>query len=86
VVISFHSLEDRIVKRFVEAEVRTCVCPPVQPICTCDTIPRMRRIGKPVRPREEEVSINPRSRSAIMRVAERLDRTGQVTANQGRSK
>lgn len=84
VVIAFHSLEDRIVKRFIEAESRTCVCPPDQPICTCDTIPRLRRIGKPIRPTDDEISLNPRSRSAIMRVAERLDRGGNV-AHRGSS-
>ncbi len=84
VVIAFHSLEDRIVKRFIEAESRSCVCPPDQPICTCDTIPRLRRIGKPIRPTDDEISLNPRSRSAIMRVAERLDRGGNV-AHRGSS-
>lgn len=84
VVIAFHSLEDRIVKRFVEAEARTCVCPPEQPVCTCDTVPRLRRVGKPVRPGPAEISVNSRSRSAIMRVAERLDANGQV-ANRGNS-
>jgi 16S rRNA (cytosine1402-N4)-methyltransferase len=72
VVLSFHSLEDRIVKRFVEREVATCVCPPEQPICTCDHLPTLRRIGKPVRASETEQQQNPRSRSVIMRVAERL--------------
>jgi 16S rRNA (cytosine1402-N4)-methyltransferase len=82
VVIAFHSLEDRIVKRFIEAESRSCVCPPDQPVCTCDTIPRLRRIGKPIRPSSDETESNPRSRSAIMRVAERLDHSGTV-AQQG---
>jgi len=84
VVIAFHSLEDRIVKRFLEAATRNCVCPPEQPVCTCDTVPRLRRVGKPVRPGLSEISDNPRSRSAIMRVAERLDSNGQV-ANRGSS-
>jgi 16S rRNA (cytosine1402-N4)-methyltransferase len=84
VVIAFHSLEDRIVKRLIESESRTCVCPPDQPVCTCDTIPRLRKIGKPIRAAEEEVRGNPRSRSAIMRVAERLDFSGNV-AEQGHS-
>lgn len=84
VVIAFQSLEDRIVKRFIEAESRSCVCPPDQPICTCDTIPRLRRIGKPIRSTEDEMSLNPRSRSAIMRVAERLDRGGTM-AHRGSS-
>jgi 16S rRNA (cytosine1402-N4)-methyltransferase len=84
VVIAFHSLEDRIVKRFIEAESRTCVCPPDQPVCTCDTVPRLRKVGKPIRPGESEIRVNPRSRSAIMRVAERLDSSGNV-AEQGNS-
>jgi 16S rRNA (cytosine1402-N4)-methyltransferase len=84
-VISFHSLEDRIVKRFIEEQSRTCVCPPDQPVCTCDTTPTLRRIGKPVRPSEAEVAANPRSRSAILRVAERLDAAGQEVSVQGRS-
>lgn len=82
-VISFHSLEDRIVKRFIEDQAHTCVCPPDQPVCTCTTIPTLRRIGKPVRPDEHERETNPRSRSAILRVAERLDATGQVVKPQG---
>ena len=74
VVIAFHSLEDRIVKRFIE-DAGTDLCLPTgTPVCTCDTVPSMRRIGKPVRPAEEETRQNPRSRSAIMRIAERLDR------------
>lgn len=77
VVISFHSLEDRLVKRFIAAEAATCVCPPAQPICTCDTIPRLRRIGTAVKPTDAELDTNPRSRSAIMRVAERLSPEGQ---------
>lgn len=76
-VIAFHSLEDRIVKRVIEAESVNCICPPEQPICTCRRIPKLRRVGKPVRPSDVEVAANPRSRSAIMRVAERLDHDGQ---------
>jgi 16S rRNA (cytosine1402-N4)-methyltransferase len=71
-VISFHSLEDRIVKQFIARESATCVCPPEQPVCTCTTIPTLRAVGKPIKPSEAEVEHNPRSRSAIMRVAERL--------------
>jgi 16S rRNA (cytosine1402-N4)-methyltransferase len=74
-VISFHSLEDRIVKQFVAAASATCVCPPEQPVCTCNTIPTLRPVGKPVKPSEAEIEQNPRSRSAIMRVAERLPET-----------
>ena len=72
VVVSFHSLEDRIVKQFIAREVKGCVCPPDQPVCTCGRKPRLSSVGKPVRPSESEVAVNPRSRSAIMRVAERL--------------
>lgn len=72
VVIAFHSLEDRIVKQVFARESATCICPPDQPVCTCDHSPRLRRIGKPVRPGPDEIERNPRSRSAIMRVAERV--------------
>ena len=73
VVLSYHSLEDRIVKRFVAAERRGCVCPPESPICTCGRQPRLRPIGRgPARPGPAEVSSNPRSRSARLRTAERL--------------
>lgn len=78
VIIAFHSLEDRIVKRAIEAESARCVCPPEQPVCTCAHVPRVRRVGKPVRADAAEVAANPRSRSAIMRVAERLDDAGEV--------
>lgn len=72
-VISFHSLEDRIVKQFIARESATCVCPPEQPICTCRTVPALKPVGKPVKPSDEEIERNPRSRSAIMRVAERVN-------------
>jgi 16S rRNA (cytosine1402-N4)-methyltransferase len=71
-VISFHSLEDRIAKQFITAASATCVCPPEQPVCTCNTVPTLRPVGKPAKPTEVEIEQNPRSRSAIMRVAERL--------------
>jgi 16S rRNA (cytosine1402-N4)-methyltransferase len=71
-VISFHSLEDRIVKQFIARESATCICPPEQPVCTCQTVPRLKPVGKPVKPSDEEIERNSRSRSAIMRVAERL--------------
>jgi 16S rRNA (cytosine1402-N4)-methyltransferase len=71
-VISFHSLEDRIVKLFIARESATCICPPEQPVCTCQTVPKLKPIGKPVKPSDEEIERNSRSRSAIMRVAERL--------------
>jgi 16S rRNA (cytosine1402-N4)-methyltransferase len=73
VVISFHSLEDRIVKRFLRRESSDCVCPPGQPACTCGHKAGLRLVTrKPVRPGEEEISANPRARSARLRVAERI--------------
>lgn len=74
VVIAFHSLEDRIVKRFIERERATCVCPPELPICRCDHRPRLSRVTRrAVRASSEEIASNPRSRSAVLRAAERLD-------------
>jgi 16S rRNA (cytosine1402-N4)-methyltransferase len=71
-VIAFHSLEDRIVKRFVRRESKDCICPPELPICTCDHEASLNVITrKPIRPTEEEVAANPRSRSARLRIAER---------------
>ncbi|MBA2289131.1 MAG: 16S rRNA (cytosine(1402)-N(4))-methyltransferase RsmH [Chloroflexia bacterium] len=72
VVIAFHSLEDRIVKRFIAEQARSCICPPEQPVCTCSVTPRLRRIGLPIRPAALETGMNARSRSSIMRTAERL--------------
>lgn len=71
-VISFHSLEDRIVKQFIARESASCICPPDVPVCICHHSPRLKRIGKPIKPTAHEQAINTRSRSAIMRVAERL--------------
>lgn len=72
VVLSFHSLEDRQVKRFLETASSSCICPPELPVCTCDHVATFRRIGKPVRASEAEQARNPRSRSVIMRTGERL--------------
>jgi 16S rRNA (cytosine1402-N4)-methyltransferase len=72
-VISYHSLEDRIVKRFIAAERRGCVCAPEVPLCVCGRSPRLAPLGpQPQRPTEAEVSLNPRSRSARLRAARRL--------------
>jgi 16S rRNA (cytosine1402-N4)-methyltransferase len=74
-VISFHSLEDRIVKQFMRHESRDCVCPPRQPVCTCGHQATLVEVtAHPVQPPEEEVAGNPRSRSAKLRVAEKLAR------------
>jgi len=71
--ISFHSLEDRVVKRFLRRESRDCVCPPELPICTCDHRATVRSITrKPIRPTVDEIAANPRARSARLRVAERV--------------
>jgi 16S rRNA (cytosine1402-N4)-methyltransferase len=73
VVISYHSLEDRIVKETMAREARGCICPPRVPICTCGHTPSLKVISRRViTPSPEEVRENPRSRSARMRVAERL--------------
>ncbi len=72
VVISFHSLEDRIVKRFIRAAVRGPQLPPGVPIRHAEYPGLMRQIGKAVMPTAAEVSQNPRARSAVMRIAERL--------------
>jgi 16S rRNA (cytosine1402-N4)-methyltransferase len=73
VVIAFHSLEDRQVKRFFRQESLECICPPRQPVCTCAHRARLRVITRrPIRPQEAEVQGNPRARSARLRVAERL--------------
>jgi len=73
VVLSYHSLEDRIVKRFFQAERRGCVCPPALPICVCGRNPRLRLVTSPsLTPTDAEIAANPRARSARMRAAERL--------------
>jgi 16S rRNA (cytosine1402-N4)-methyltransferase len=72
VVLSYHSLEDRIVKRFIAAEQRGCICPPEVPVCVCGHQPALRSLGKSRTPSAEEIRTNPRSRSARLRVAERV--------------
>ena len=73
VVLSYHSLEDRIVKRFLNAERRGCICPPEAPVCVCGRSPRLRLVTRPsLTPGEAEIDTNPRARSARLRAAERL--------------
>lgn len=72
VVISFHSLEDRIVKRFIRGESRGVQLPPGVPVQFEAQAVRLKPIGKAVKPSDQEVASNPRARSAIMRVAERV--------------
>jgi 16S rRNA (cytosine1402-N4)-methyltransferase len=72
-VISYHSLEDRIVKRFLAQERRGCSCPPELPVCVCGKTPRMASVGtQPQVPSQAEVASNPRARSAKLRAARRL--------------
>jgi len=72
-VISFHSLEDRIVKQYFRRESTDCICPPDQPVCTCGHKARIMEITRhPIEADEEEIKQNPRARSARLRVAERL--------------
>ena len=73
VVISYHSLEDRIVKRFMQRESKDCICPPGMPECVCGHTASLRLVNRRViTPSVEEVRRNPRSRSARLRVAERV--------------
>jgi 16S rRNA (cytosine1402-N4)-methyltransferase len=72
-VISFHSLEDRMVKQFIRDHARDCICPPKQPICTCDHRATLRDVVRGGRTASDgEVARNPRARSARLRAAERL--------------
>jgi 16S rRNA (cytosine1402-N4)-methyltransferase len=72
VVISFHSLEDRIIKRFIREQVKGDDFPPDLPVTHVQLNPKMKAIGKAVHASDEELKINPRARSAVMRIAERL--------------
>lgn len=73
VVISYHSLEDRIVKQFMQRESRDCICPPGTPTCVCQHNASLRLVRrKVVTPSPEEIMLNPRSRSARLRVAEHI--------------
>ncbi|HXV20586.1 MAG TPA: 16S rRNA (cytosine(1402)-N(4))-methyltransferase RsmH [Desulfuromonadales bacterium] len=73
VVISFHSLEDRIVKRFFQEEAKGCICPPRLPACVCNHRPRLELLTrKGVRATDAEVEANPRARSAVLRAVRRI--------------
>ena len=72
-VITFHSLEDRIVKQFVRDKAQGCTCPKDFPVCVCGKKPQMNIVTrKPILPSEEELERNPRARSAKLRVCEKL--------------
>lgn len=86
VVISFHSLEDRIVKEFINRESRDCVCPPEQPVCVCDHQATLARITKKA-VRGTEDAFNPRARSAKLRAAVKIKLTAdQAGKNQKEQK
>ena len=72
-VISFHSLEDRIIKKTMQALATGCTCPPNFPVCVCGRKPKLKLISrKPIVSGEAELAYNPRARSAMLRVAEKL--------------
>lgn len=72
-VIAYHSLEDRIVKRYFQKQENPCECPPEFPYCVCGNVPRLRRIKPfPMQPSVEEIRQNPRARSAKLRIGEKL--------------
>jgi 16S rRNA (cytosine1402-N4)-methyltransferase len=80
-VISYHSLEDRYVKRFFAEQARGCVCPPDLPVCRCDARARVRVLTRrPVRPSSRETAQNPRSSSARLRAVERIEPTEGLPA------
>ncbi|MFH1233711.1 MAG: 16S rRNA (cytosine(1402)-N(4))-methyltransferase RsmH [Patescibacteria group bacterium] len=71
ITVTFHSLEDRIVKQFFKQESRDCLCLPIHPVCQCNHRARLKILTpKVIKPTEEEILINPRARSAKLRVAE----------------
>ena len=72
-VISYHSLEDRIVKNFVRKQASDCICPPGTPVCRCEHLATLKVITRrPLIPTDTEIASNPRARSAKLRVAERI--------------
>ena len=72
-IITFHSLEDRIVKNAYKKLAQGCTCPPEFPVCVCGGKPSVKIISKkPILPSDEEIESNPRARSAKLRVAEKL--------------
>jgi len=79
-IISFHSLEDRLVKEFFRLESKDCICPPRQPVCTCEHKASILEITRrPITPTEDEINRNSRARSAKLRVAEKLPEKLQRT-------
>ena len=71
-IITFHSLEDRIAKQTLKQLARGCICPPELPVCVCHHEPEIKILGKPIKASIEELDNNSRSRSAKLRIAEKL--------------
>ena len=71
-IITFHSLEDRIAKQTLKQLARGCICPPALPVCVCHHEPEIKILGKPIKASIEELDNNSRSRSAKLRIAEKL--------------
>lgn len=72
-VITFHSLEDRIVKTIFRKNENPCICPPDFPVCVCGGVSKGRALRKPIMPSNEEIEYNKRSKSAKLRVFERKE-------------
>jgi len=86
VVLSYHSLEDRIVKRFFNDAAAGCVCPPGFPVCTCGAEARVRVLTRrPIKPTAEEIEANPRASAAKLRAFERLAPSARVPLQERRS-
>lgn len=86
VVLSYHSLEDRIVKRFFSDAAAGCVCPPGFPVCTCGAEARVRILTrKPIKPTEREVEANPRASAAKLRAVEVLAPSSRLPLEERRS-
>lgn len=71
-VITFQSLEDRIIKDTFREMAQDCICPPELPVCVCHHHREIKKPAKPVKPSREEIEANPRARSAVLRIAEKL--------------
>lgn len=79
VIITFHSLEDRMVKQFFRTKSLQCICPPRHPVCTCNTRPSLQILTKkPIVASSQEIDFNSRARSAKLRAAEKLDELNQL--------
>lgn len=82
-IITFHSLEDRIAKQTLKQLARGCICPPELPVCVCHHEPEIKILGKPIKASVEELDNNSRSRSAKLRIAEKLPLASQKAADRG---